>query len=97
MRLYDHLIAIRPTPIVALNRAIALGERDGAEAGIAAIRAIVDVKSLEGYHLLPAALGEMHLQLGQLAEARRFFERACALTSSRAERQLLQRKLAECV
>jgi RNA polymerase sigma factor (sigma-70 family) len=97
VRLYDHLMAIRPTPIVALNRAIALGERDGAEAGIAAIRAIADAKSLEGYHLLPAALGEMHLQLGQLAEARRFFERACGLTSSRAERQLLQRKLAACV
>ena len=96
VRLYDHLMTIRPTPIVALNRAIAIGERDGAEAGLAAIRAISDVKALEGYHLLPAALGEMHLQLGQLGEARRFFERACALTSSRAERQLLQRKLAAC-
>ena len=97
VRLYDHLMMIRQTPIVALNRAIAIGERDGAEAGLAAIHAIAGVKSLEGYHLLPAALGEMHLQLGQLQEARRFFERACALTSSRAERQLLQRKLAACL
>jgi predicted RNA polymerase sigma factor len=96
VRLYDHLMTIRPTPIVALNRAIAIAERDGAEAGLAAIRAISGVKSLEAYHLLPATLGEMHLQLGQFGEARRFFERACALTSSRAERQLLQRKLADC-
>jgi RNA polymerase sigma-70 factor (ECF subfamily) len=96
VRLYDHLMAIHPTPIVALNRAIAIGERDGAEAGLAAIGAIADIDALGGYHLLPAALGEMHLQLGQLEEARRFFERACALTSSRAERQLLQRKLAAC-
>jgi RNA polymerase sigma factor (sigma-70 family) len=97
VRLYDHLMTIRPTPIVALNRAIAIGERDGAEAGLSAIRAIPDVKALEAYHLLPAALGEMHLQLGQIEQARRFFERACALTSSRAERQLLRRKLAACI
>jgi len=96
VRLYDHLMTTRPTPIVALNRAIAVGERDGAEAGLAAIGAISDVNALEGYHLLPAALGEMHLQLGHLEDARGFFERASALTSSRAERQLLQRKLAEC-
>jgi len=96
VRLYDHLMTIRPTPIVALNRAIAVGERDGAEAGLAAIGAISDINALEGYHLLPAALGEMHLQLGHLEDARGFFERASALTSSRAERQLLQRKLAEC-
>ena len=96
VRLYDHLMAIRPTPIVALNRAIAIAERDGAEAGLAAIRAISGIKSLEAYHLLPAALGEMHLQLGQLGEARRFFERACALTASGAERELLKRKLADC-
>jgi RNA polymerase sigma factor (sigma-70 family) len=96
VRLYDHLMAIRETPIVALNRAIAIGARDGAEAGLEAIRAIAESEALEKYHLLPAALGEMHLQLGQLGEARRFFERAHALTSSRAERQLLQQKLSAC-
>jgi predicted RNA polymerase sigma factor len=97
VRLYDRLLALGPTPIVALNRAIAVAERDGAEAGLAAIRAIPDVASLDSYYLLPAVLGELHLQLGQLADARRFFERAHALTSSRAERQLLERKLACCV
>jgi RNA polymerase sigma-70 factor (ECF subfamily) len=96
VRLYDHLMTIRETPIVALNRAIAIGERDGAEAGLAAIRAISEIEALEAYHLLPAALGEMHLRLGQLVEARRFFERACALTASRAERRLLERKLVAC-
>ena len=96
VRLYDHLMAIRPTPIVALNRAIAIGERDGAEAGLRAIRAIHDLDALDRYYLLPAALGEMHLQLGHLEEAGRFFERASALTSSRAERQLLRQKLASC-
>ena len=94
--LYDHLMTIRPTPIVALNRAVAVGERDGAEAGLAAIRAIPEAETLEGYHLLPATLGEMHLRLGELGEARRCFERACALTSSRAERELLKRKLTAC-
>ncbi len=97
VRLYDRLMTINPTPIVALNRAIAIAERDGAWAGLAAIRAIAGTEALEGYYLLPAALGEMHLNLGQLEEARRCFERACTLTSSGAERQLLQRKLAACV
>jgi RNA polymerase sigma-70 factor (ECF subfamily) len=97
VRLYDRLMAIGPTPIVALNRAIAIGERDGPTAGLAAIDGIPDSVALQGYYLFPAALGEMHLQLGKLEEAKRFFERACALTSSPAERQHLWRKLAACV
>jgi len=95
--LYDRLMAIGPTPIVALNRAIAIGKRDGPGAGLAAINAIPDTEPLESYYLFPAALGEMHLQLGKLEEAKRFFERACSLTSSPAERQHLWRKLAACV
>jgi RNA polymerase sigma factor (sigma-70 family) len=97
VRLYDRLMAIGPTPIVALNRAIAIGERDGPGAGLAAINAIPDTEPLEDYYLFSAALGEMHLQLGELEEAKRFFERACSLTSSHAERQHLWRKLAACV
>jgi RNA polymerase sigma-70 factor (ECF subfamily) len=96
VRLYDRLMAIGPTPIVALNRAIAIGERDGPGVGLAAIHAIRDVEALRGYYLLPAVLGEMHLQLGRLEEAKRFFEHACSLTSSDAERQLLRRKAAAC-
>ncbi len=97
VRLYDRLMAISPTPVVALNRAIAVAERDGPAAGLEAIRAIANAEALEEYYLLPAALGEMHLQLGQLEEAKRFLERAYSLTTSHAERQLLQRKLAACV
>jgi RNA polymerase sigma factor (sigma-70 family) len=97
VRRYDRLLLLAPTPIVALNRAIAVAERDGAQAGLNAIAAIPGVGTLDAYYLLPAVLGELHLQLGRLGEARRFFERAHALTSSRAERQLLERKLACCV
>ncbi len=96
VRLYDRLMAMNPTPIVALNRSIAIAERDGPAAGLEAIRAISHPEALEDYYLYPAAVGEMHLQLGELEEAKRFLERACSLTASRAEQQLLQRKLAAC-
>jgi RNA polymerase sigma-70 factor (ECF subfamily) len=96
VRLYDLLMATAPTPIVALNRAIAVAERDGARAGLDAIEAMPDTTALDGYYLLPAALGEMYLQLGDLPRAKRCFERASSLTTSRAERHLLRRKLAAC-
>jgi RNA polymerase sigma factor (sigma-70 family) len=92
--LYDYLLAVRPSPLVALNRAVAVGELHGAAAGLEAILAIEGLDALDGYYLLPAALGEMHLRLGHLGEAERLFARAAALTASPAEQQLLRGKLA---
>lgn len=97
VRLYDSLMAIDPSPVVGLNRAIAIAQRDGPGAGLDAMQAIPRREALEHYHLFPAALGELHQGLGKLDEAKRFFQRACALTSSQAEQQLLRRKLSACV
>jgi RNA polymerase sigma-70 factor (ECF subfamily) len=96
LRLYDVLLDIKPSPVVALNRAVALAELRGPRAGLAALGAIPDARVLESYHLLPATYGELHLRLGELGEAAAHFERAIALTASRAERDLLRAKLAAC-
>jgi len=93
---YDLLMTVKPSPIVALNRAIALAELRGPRAALAALRAIPEPGVLETYHLFPATLGELHLRLREFGEAARHFERALVLTSSRAERHLLQEKLGAC-
>jgi RNA polymerase sigma-70 factor (ECF subfamily) len=88
--------AAKPSPVVALNRAIALAELRGPRAGLAALRAIPDAGILGRYHLLPATYGDFYLRLGELGEAAAHLARAIALTASRAERELLQAKLAAC-
>ena len=95
-QLYDLLLEIKPSPIIALNRAIALAEVRGAQAALDALRAIPRQGVLEAYHLYPAALGEMHFRLGEYTEAARHLERAIALTTSRAEKHYLQEKLRAC-
>lgn len=96
VRLYDRLVEIKPSPIVALNRAIALSEVRGPRAALAVLQAIPQKGVLKAYYLFPATLGELHFQLGEFEEASRHFERAIALTSSRAEKQFLRRKLQTC-
>lgn len=96
VRLYDRLIEIKPSPIVALNRAIALSEVRGPLAALAVLQAIPQKGVLKAYYLFPATLGELHFQLGEFEEASRHLERAIALTSSRAEKQFLRRKLQTC-
>jgi RNA polymerase sigma-70 factor (ECF subfamily) len=86
--LYDHLLALTPTPVVALNRAIALGERDGAATALAELELLASV--LDGYHLLHAARGTMLERLGRGDEAAACFTRARALTDNAAEQQLLE-------
>ena len=88
-------LTLKSSPILALNRAIALAERRGPCAGLEAIQSIPD-QVLEGYYLFWATLGEMHLRLGEFGRAAPHFERAIALTSSRVERQFLHRKLEAC-
>ncbi|HEY8547076.1 MAG TPA: sigma-70 family RNA polymerase sigma factor [Acidimicrobiales bacterium] len=86
--LYDQLMALAPTPVTGLNRAIAVGERDGPAAGLAALDALAS--ALDGYHLLHAARGEALLRLDRPAEAVAAFDRALSLVTNAAERSFLR-------
>lgn len=96
VRLYDRLLAQRPSPVVALNRAIAVAERDGPEQGLEAIRAIADRDRLGAYPFYPAALGQLELRCGRVIEARRHFQAALALARNPMERRFLERRVAAC-
>jgi len=85
--LYDHLYAVMPTPVVALNRAIAIGETDGPDAALSALDAIGP--DLDDYHLMHAARGTVLRELGQPRAAKSAFERAAQLATSDADRQFL--------
>jgi RNA polymerase sigma-70 factor, ECF subfamily len=89
VRLYDHLLALTPTPVVALNRAVAVAEVDGPEAALA----LVDGLPLDGYHLFHAIRADLLRRLGRTAEAARAYERALGLAGNAAERDLLRRGL----
>jgi predicted RNA polymerase sigma factor len=93
--LYDRLMDIAPSPIVALNRAIAIGQRDGPEQGLESIREIADVDRLRRYPFYPAAMGELELRRGNVAAANRHFAAAAALARGRAERRFLERRVRE--
>ncbi len=93
--LYDVLRRVDPSPVVALNRAAALGMRDGAEAGLAAIDTVLVEGSLDGYHLAHAARADMLRRLERTDAARAAYTRALELTRQPAERRFLERRLAE--
>lgn len=93
LRYYDLLCRYYPSPIVELNRAIAISELHGAAEGIRAIEAITSAGPLQKYYLLPATLGELHLQLRQKEKALQYFTKAMQLTRSAAEKRLLQQKI----
>ena len=90
VQLYDQLLTYLPTPVVALNRAIAVAERDGPAAALVALDTLAD--TLDGYHLLHAARGDALDRLGRQDEAIAAFERAMALTANAAEVELLRRR-----
>jgi len=92
--LYDRLMSVAPSPVVALNRAIALGERDGPARALTELSAIDDVERLSAYPFFPAALGQFELRRGNLAAARQHFSRALSLSRNSAERRFLERRLA---
>jgi predicted RNA polymerase sigma factor len=94
--LYDRLMAIAPSPVVALNRAIAIAERDGAERGIAELQAIEGRDRLEGYPFYPAALGELELRRGDRERALTFFSAALAAARNPTERRLLEKRVRAC-
>jgi RNA polymerase sigma-70 factor, ECF subfamily len=90
--LYDELLTIHPSPVVALNRAVAVGMSDGPLAGLRAIDAVAP--ELPDFHLVPAARGELLARSGRAAEARDEFDRAIELApSAREQRQLIRRRL----
>lgn len=94
--LYDTLYGIAPSPIVALNRAVALGNAFGPEEGLAEIGKIPDAERLRDYPFYEAALGEFHLIAGRPGEAVKHFERAIELARSPAEKEFFGRKVREC-
>jgi RNA polymerase sigma factor (sigma-70 family) len=94
--LYDVLMRIRPSPVIALNRAIAIAQKDGPESGLAAIRAIPASEKLASYPFFPAALGELELRAGHLERARSHFESAAALARNPMERRFLQLRIDKC-
>ena len=87
--LYDALAQIAPSPVVELNRAVALGMAFGPEAGLALLEEIADDPALAGYHLLPSVRGDLLEKAGRLEEAAAEFERAAAMTENERERELL--------
>jgi RNA polymerase sigma-70 factor (ECF subfamily) len=94
--LYDTLIAIRPSPVVALNRAIAIAQRDGPERGLEAIRAIEDRERLSSYPFYETAIGELELRLGRGVSARGHFQAALALARNSTERRFLEQRIRAC-
>ena len=93
--LYDVLVQVEPSPVVALNRAVAVAMRDGPFAGLALIDAILARGELGSYHLAHAARADLCRRLGKTAEARAAYERALDLTQQEPERRFLQRRLSE--
>jgi RNA polymerase sigma-70 factor, ECF subfamily len=91
--LYDRLAEIQPSPVVQLNRAVAIAMRDGPEAGLAQIDAVLEHGELADYYLAHSARADMYRRLGRTAEARSSYEKALALTQQEPERQFLQERI----
>lgn len=91
--LYDVLLALTPSPVVALNRAAAMAMRDGPEAGLALLDELADEPQLRGHHPYPAARGDLLQRLGRLPEAAAAYREALALAGTEPERAHLRRKL----
>jgi predicted RNA polymerase sigma factor len=94
--LYADLHALAPSPVVALNHAVAVSMAKGPAAGLPLIDALLGEPILKGYHLLPSARGEMLSKLGRFEEARLEFERAASLARNDRDRRLLEGRAAEC-
>ena len=94
--LYRTLGELLPSPIVELNRAVAVGMADGPEAGLSFVDTLIDEPTLKSYHLLPSVRGDFLTKLGRRDEARAEFERAAALTRNAQEQKLLLARAAAC-
>jgi predicted RNA polymerase sigma factor len=94
--LYDLLAALRPSPVVELNRAVAVSMADGPAAGLALVNQLAREPALAGYHLLPSVRGDLLFKLGRKAEARAEFERAAEQARNARERAMLLERAAAC-
>jgi RNA polymerase sigma factor (sigma-70 family) len=94
--LYAELAAVAPSPVVELNRAVAVSMAEGPAAGLALVDTLAAEPALADYHLLPSVRGELLRKLGRLAEARGEFERAARLTSNARERELVLERARSC-
>jgi RNA polymerase sigma-70 factor (ECF subfamily) len=95
VELYDALLQVQPSPVVALNQAVAVAMRDGPEAGLDLIDDILVNGDLADYHLAHAARADLCRRLGRWADARESYERALALTKQEPERRFLRKRLRE--
>jgi len=94
-QLYGQLARFLPTPVVELNRAVAVGMADGPAAGLVLVEALEAAGKLAGYHLLAATKADMYRRLGRTEEAAACYREALELASTDAERRYLARRLAE--
>jgi len=91
--LYDRLARIQPSPVVQLNRAVAVAMCDGPEVGLTLIDALLERGELADYYLAHSARADMYRRLGRTSEARSSYEKALALTQQEPERQFLQERI----
>ncbi len=93
--LYDALLRIEPSPVIGLNRAVAVAMRDGPEAGLALIEPLLSLPALADYHAAPAAAADLCRRAGRLHDAKAHYRAAAALARQEPERRFLLRRLAE--
>jgi RNA polymerase sigma-70 factor (ECF subfamily) len=93
---YDELISLTRSPIVALNRTVALSMLNGVEAGIKELESLGNLPAIQSYYLLPATLADFYLQKGERQKAAEYYQQALALVSTEPERRFLLRKLKAC-
>ena len=94
LSLYDDLLTVNPSPVIRLNRAVALSRVAGPAAALAALRPLNDEPALANYYLLPSVTGRLHAELGERPQATACYRQALALPCSEPERRFLQRRLA---
>jgi RNA polymerase sigma-70 factor (ECF subfamily) len=92
---YDLLLGLEPTPVVELNRAVAVAMRDGPARGLELIESLLERGELADYHLAHAARADLCRRLGKARDAQAAYERALSLTSLEPERRFLERRIAE--
>jgi RNA polymerase sigma-70 factor (ECF subfamily) len=93
--LYDLILRLEPSPVVELNRAVAVAMRDGPAAGLALIEPLLARGDLADYHLAHAARADLSRRLGRFADARRSYEKALSLALQGSERRFLEKRLAD--
>jgi RNA polymerase sigma-70 factor, ECF subfamily len=95
VRLYDALARMQPSPVVSLNRAVAVAMAEGPQRGLELMKELAATNDLENYHLLYAARADMHRRLGEFAEAAKEYEKALTLVTNASERRYLKKRLKE--